>query len=171
METCPWCKGIFQKCNGPTHSYIESSPGCWQTYGMILRKEYEYYSELSDIHRLTVDTYAVQHPGSPSRKSTQSVWGHLVSLFYVLEMGLTGDAAREKLKQFIESNSDLKWLDPPDFTGTRTVADVIQETSSEKHTEAVLVWAKSVWALWKIKHKSEIYSLVHSKGRSSDAER
>ena len=37
-----------------------------------------------DIHRLSVDTYAVQHPGVPERRSIQSVAVHLMCLCLVL---------------------------------------------------------------------------------------
>ena len=31
LETCMWCKGEFPHFEGPTHKYIESTPGCWYT--------------------------------------------------------------------------------------------------------------------------------------------
>jgi hypothetical protein len=40
-----------------------------------------------DVHRLTVDTYAVQHPGRPTPQTIQSVTVHLISLSCVLERG------------------------------------------------------------------------------------
>ena len=36
-------------------------------------------------HQLTVDAYAIQHPGKPSAQSIQSVCVHLISLYASLE--------------------------------------------------------------------------------------
>jgi hypothetical protein len=159
-ERCNWCLGEFDKIDGPTHEYIESIPGCWAVYGQILSKEYEDYPHLGNIHRLTVDTYAVQHPGQPSRKSTQSVWGHLVSLYCVLERKTNGDIAREMLKKFIESKPKLGWLKPPSFEGTFTVADVVTAKTEDEHIALVRKWAESVWKAWYSIHKEEIDSVI-----------
>ena len=47
------------------------------------------YSEpaLGDIHRLTVDAYAAQHPGRPSPQSMKSVGVHLIRLCLAVEQG------------------------------------------------------------------------------------
>jgi hypothetical protein len=66
-----WCKGDFEAIEGPVHEYMESTPGCWAAFSKVLAAEYENYRTLGDVHRLTADTYAVQHPGQPARKSTQ----------------------------------------------------------------------------------------------------
>jgi hypothetical protein len=55
---------------------MESSPGCWQIYGEVLAREYS-DAAFRSIHRLTVDSYAVQHPGQPTAQSIQSVCVHL----------------------------------------------------------------------------------------------
>ena len=71
---CLSCGGVFPDIDGPVHRYMKSSPGCWAVYGEVLAREYEdpYFFE---VHRLTVDAYAVQHPGSTDRQSIQSVGG------------------------------------------------------------------------------------------------
>jgi hypothetical protein len=141
---------------------MESTPGCWQVYSEVQSRIWENYSELEEIHQLTVDTYAVQHPGQISRKATQSVNVHLVSLYFVLEMGVSGETARSRLKQFIESKPDLKWLDPPDFTGTLTIADVRNAKSVEEYKRLVQAWARSVWKVWKEKHQYTIHQHVET---------
>ncbi|MFC2167451.1 DUF5946 family protein [Acidobacteriota bacterium] len=163
METCMWCKGKFPRFEGPTHKYIESTPGCWHIFGLVLAREYENYSEFSGIHGLTVDAYATQHPGQPSKKSVQSVYAHLVRMYYVFEEGLTSRSERiEKMKRFVESKPDLKWLNPPELATVLTIADVFKTESSEKHRECVYQWAKSVWEVWKGKYKSDIYQFIQS---------
>src|ERR1700688_1721358 len=59
---CIGCQAEFARIDGPTHEYVLSSPGCWAAYGEVLAREYRDY-RLARLHRLTVDTYAVQHPG------------------------------------------------------------------------------------------------------------
>ncbi|MDD2773767.1 MAG: DUF5946 family protein [Elusimicrobiales bacterium] len=159
-EKCKWCEGGFAGIDGPVHEYIESAPGCWAVYSGILAKEYESYNDMQDTHRLTVDTYAVQHPGKPSRKSRQSVMGHLVSMYYVLEKNMNGASARQKLKEFIERKQKLRWLEPPSFKGTLTVSDVALAKNSEEHKILVRKWAESVWQTWFRKYEKEILSVI-----------
>ena len=83
---CAGCGAIVPNTDGPTHRYIGASPGCWQRYGQLLAREYGEYA-YPDEHRLTVDAYAVQHPGVPGKQSSQSVAVHLMSLCLVLERG------------------------------------------------------------------------------------
>jgi hypothetical protein len=48
---------------GQPHEYIGATQGCWDLYCRILEKEYGEYNYPQFTHRLTVDTYAIQHPG------------------------------------------------------------------------------------------------------------
>jgi hypothetical protein len=50
------------------HPYIGSASGCWLLYSEVLARE---YGDLryAPAHQLTVDVYAVQHPGVPERRS------------------------------------------------------------------------------------------------------
>ena len=66
--------------DGPTLRYLDAaSPGCWAIFGEILVNEYGAYNH-PDAHRLSVDTYAVQHPGRAMSQTIQSVTAHLNSL-------------------------------------------------------------------------------------------
>ena len=62
---------MVDNIEGKPHNYIGAVQGCWNLYGIILAKEYLKYNALELTHRLTVDTYAVQHPGYPNRRSIQ----------------------------------------------------------------------------------------------------
>ena len=73
---CAGCGALVPVTDGPTHPYIGASPGCWAIYGEVLAREYGEYA-YPPVHRLTVDAYAAQHPGVPSRRSIQSVAIHL----------------------------------------------------------------------------------------------
>lgn len=41
---CIGCGAMFADQEGPTHRYMESSPGCWAVYGEVVARE---YSDLS----------------------------------------------------------------------------------------------------------------------------
>ena len=71
---------------GPTLPYIGASPGCWAIFGEVLARECAEYA-YPPVHRLTVDAYAAQHPGVPSRSSMQSVAIQVIGLHLILERG------------------------------------------------------------------------------------
>lgn len=148
---CIGCSGLFEDIEGPTHRYLEASPGCWAAYGEVLVREYSdpaYYS----IHRLTVDTYAVQHPGQPSSQSIASVAGHLISLCLVLERGVDVQRATQAIQAAIKDKSRFTWLTPPASLGATTVANVRAATGLEEHRKQVQAWAASAWAAWSPHH-------------------
>ena len=147
FERCMWCKGTFPRSDGPTHRYMASVPGCWATYGRVLAREYE-DRRLFDVHRLTVDAYAVQHPGQPSRQSIQSVGVHLVRLCLFLERGLTADRANAAMLSAARYKAQYEWLEPPGSLGQITVADVEQTADADSHKIAVRNWATQMWEVW-----------------------
>lgn len=144
---CPGCGLRVADSDGPTHPYIGAAPGCWALYGEVLARE---YGELRypEVHRLTVDAYAAQHPGVPSRRSIQSVAVHLVSLHLVLERGFDGRRATEAIRRVLAARPRLAWLDPPPRLGGSTVADVLGADTPADHERRVRLWADDVWAAW-----------------------
>lgn len=150
-KPCPWCKAMFPDISGPTHRYLESSPGCWAAYGDVLAREYSDRAYFSS-HRLTVDAYSAQHPGQPSPQSIQSTAVHLVSLCLVLECGVDQLAATRLLNSLTESKGDFQWLEPPSELGSLTVKDVLATTSAKDHINAVDEWARAVWHAWREHH-------------------
>ena len=69
IKACFSCGAQVPDVEGPTHRYMLSSPGCWAVFGEVLAREYSNALYMKN-HRLTVDAYAVQHPGKPSRQAT-----------------------------------------------------------------------------------------------------
>lgn len=104
---CYGCGALVPDVDGATHKYIGASAGCWAIYGEVLAKEYTEYRTLRSTHRLTADTYAVQHPGTPNRQATQSVTVHLASLYLVLEKGLSGQAATQVFSRILANAKDF----------------------------------------------------------------
>ena len=153
LEPCFSCGASVPSIDGPTHSYMLSSPGCWAVYGEVLLREYS-DRRYSGNHRLTVDAYAVQHPGEPTPQAVRSVRAHLSMLYLVLECGWLHDRATEILGEIASRNKeqDLDWLEPPESLGEVTVLDVRKASSPETHLDQVEQWAHSAWQAWKDHH-------------------
>jgi glycine betaine/choline ABC-type transport system substrate-binding protein len=143
-----------------------SSPGCWKRYGEVLAKEYLPENYNPDVRRITADTYAVQHAGqSEERRAVQSVNGHLVSLYLKMEKSLSGEQATLALKRLLEDNrlvKQLRWLEPPSFENTLTVADVVAARDWAEHERLVRAWGRSVWEAWKAQHLPAIGAIAGS---------
>jgi len=152
-EKCPECSSLVPKVSGiHPHPYIGGSSGCWAVYGEVLAREYSAPAYM-DIHRLTVDAYSVQHPGNAERRSTQSVYGHLVSLYLVIEKGFDHASATAALRQFVHRKLNLAWLDPPKNRGSVTIVDVLAAKTPDEHKKVVVLWAQEAWEAWAMYHE------------------
>lgn len=152
-QKCFSCGGEYPKIDGPVHRYMVSSPGCWATYGEVLAREYGHPSYF-EIHRLTVDSYAVQHPGSTDRQSIQSVGVHLIRLCLFLEHGLSAERANEAMLEVAKYKRTFTWLKPPVSMGAVTAADVFKAGSVEEHKSIVRTWAEHSWNAWSMHHNT-----------------
>jgi hypothetical protein len=150
---CIGCGARVPDIDGPTFRYPDSaSPGCWAVFGEILAMEYGPFN-YPDVHRLTVDTYAVQHSGRATPQTIQSVTVHLISLGSVLERGYASDQATQMMGRAIARYKDgFEWLPPPDSLGAVTVLDVVGARTLAEHSSRVERWARSVWQAWAQHH-------------------
>ena len=130
---------------------MESSPGCWAAFGQLLAREYS-DPTYHEVHRLSVDAYAVQHPGSPSRLCIQSVGVHLIRLGLFLEHGLSPGDANNAMLKAAKHKDTFVWLSPPAFLGPLTVADVVKAGSVQEHKTLVRAGAEGAWAAWSPHH-------------------
>ena len=104
------------------------------------------------VHRLSVDTWAVQHPGDGSRRAIQSVGLHLARLMVQLEKGLTGDQANAAMSRFAARKAELPEF-PPLSKYSMTVADVVGAANPADHMVAIRRWAAATWNDWSCQHK------------------
>jgi hypothetical protein len=149
---CFGCGGEYPDVDGPTHRYMASTPGCWAIYGDILAREFNSPVEYFGVHRLTVDAYAVQHPGLNDRQSIQSVGFHLIRLCLFLEHGLTAEKANEAMLEAAGRKHEFFRLDPPASMGPITAADVHRAKSGSEHQAIVSEWAHYSWQAWADHH-------------------
>jgi hypothetical protein len=111
ISVCPCCGSRLPAVEGPIHAYMTSSPACWAAFGEVTAREYQ-TPELMSVHRLSVDAWAVQHPGDGSRRAIQSVGLHLARLRVQLEEGLEGEAANTAMLRFAARKATLPELPP-----------------------------------------------------------
>lgn len=149
-QLCPGCKVALPAQLGATHPYLGASPSCWAIYNEVLAREFS-SPALMRVHRLTVDAYAVQHPGVAERRTIQSGWVHLAGLYLTVERGLSHDFARRVIGALTQEASQLAWLEPPDRPGTITAIDVARASASD-HENMVRDWARTAWAAWRPHH-------------------
>jgi len=152
LIACPGCGAQVKDLPGQPHPYIGAAAGCWEIYGQVLAKEYGEYGYPEPTHHLTVDTYAIQHPGQPGRKSIQSVNLHLASLCLILEMGWSSPAASAALRKSLKQDDRFTWLEPFVPNGCVTVLDVVRAPDLAAHNGMVDAWARNVWAAWSPYH-------------------
>jgi len=158
---CYGCGALVDNITGQPHKYIGASQGCWNLYGQVLAKEYGEYNYPELTHRLTVDTYAIQHPGQSSRQSIQSVNIHLISLYYVLTENLSGKEVTKKIENILSKKPKFEWIEPPVPNGQKTVLDVLIATTQEEHEKQVREWAESVWSCWYSKYRHTIERIIN----------
>jgi hypothetical protein len=152
-STCPGCGLVLPpQREAPRHPYIGASAGCWALYGELLAREFQNPAYFS-VHQLTVDTYAVQHPGSPERRSTQSVALHLMTLCLIVEDGVDPLEGPALHKRFIRRPA-FRWLEPPRPNGQLTAADALRSRNPGEHAKAVRAWGEEVWKSWAPHHQT-----------------
>jgi hypothetical protein len=162
MERCV-CGGEFEPSTIRPHVYLGASSGCWKAYTDFVAWEYSRYGSneiVKDLHRLAVDTYASQHGANQDRRNIQSAQIHLVSLYLHLRRGLSLDHAHAAKKYLAETKPSMAWLEPPDFAGALSIADVPIDPCTEEYREFVLAWADTVLAAWMEKHGGTIAALA-----------
>ena len=143
LERCIGCGGEFVAVEGPVHRYMTSSPACWAAYGRILAAEYS-DPVLMEVHRLSVDAFAVQHPGQGSRQAIQSVGLHLARLFFQLERRASPEESHAFMLRAAARKAELPKLPAP-ASFEITVADVAPLAGTPGHAAAVRKWAESAW--------------------------
>jgi len=152
QERCIGCGAAVPAENGPTHRYLESAPGCWRLYGEVLAREYENPTYWR-VHQLTVDAYAIQHPGRQSAQTIQSAAIHLLRLYLQLEQGAEEAEVLARTRALAQKKTQLVWITPPESRGSLTVVDVHGAREAEEHAAKVRAWAHEAWIAWAAHHE------------------
>ena len=157
MTACPQCGVDLPDYDGPTHRYFGGSPACWAAYGLILEREYS-NPEFFKNHRMTVDAYALQHPGDKSSQAVQSVNIHLISTTLIFGHNASNDKALNAMRKISAASKKdpnlFNYLEPPLSLGAITVKDVLPKTQADDHLKQIENWAKTTWQAWSNHHKT-----------------
>ncbi|MEM6796655.1 MAG: DUF5946 family protein [Acidobacteriota bacterium] len=150
-EICIACGLKTEKVDGPLHKYLVSSPGCWAKFGEVLAREYENPQYMA-VHALTVDAYALQHPGYESAQTINSANVHLASLYCFFELGKSIGELSQVKQDLTRYKDQFLWMDPPEEASEITVADVLESESASEHREAVLRWSEYIYGRWEAQY-------------------
>jgi len=157
---CPGCQVRLPASDGPTHAYIGASPECWALYTTLSAAQQPLLAP-APFASLLVDAYAAQHPGVPSPQSIQSVAVHLITLHGVLDREVSPQKAvwlrqRPLRAKFGPKHDRFHWLHPPDFAGSKTVADVAAPGTPQERAQAAGEFVRDVWQRWAALHAPTI---------------
>jgi uncharacterized protein DUF5946 len=147
--------------NGPMHRYMGSSPGCWEAFGVLL--EMDYSSEgYWRSHQLTVDAWAVQHPGVEARVTLQSVAVHLIGLHLQLTKGtLPGReivaVRRRMVEKYKAGELGRIWKPAGSDMGELNVLHMFETNTPEEYYQHAREWAQSAYDSY-----SEYHELLRS---------
>ena len=148
---CPGCGASFEEIDGPVHGYMDGTPACFAFFNQVLACEYSDPALLS-THRLSVDTYAVQHPGrARTTQQIQSVGLHLARLGLQLDRPIPPKETNDVMLGLGRHKHSLEYIDPPSRF-QMTVADVVGYAGSSEHSNKVREWARSTWEDWSDHH-------------------
>lgn len=152
QSTCPGCGALLPAIDGPTHRYMTSTAACYELFNKVLAFEYS-DPELLSTHRLTVDTYAVQHPGSEAtRQQIQSVGLHLARLGRQLASPMPPSETNDVMLGLGPHKHTLVHLNPP-ASFTMTVGEVAKVAGTSEHSAQVRKWAMATWENWSEHHE------------------
>lgn len=131
------------RCGGCGRSVEGGTQGCQARFEELLARDYENAAFFA-VHRMFVDTYALQHPERYCR-SAKSLAAHLVGLGQILENGISAATGAPALRDWLDGPSALEKPPLPETRGEITLADVEDIAEPGGWREAVGAWAKSTW--------------------------
>jgi hypothetical protein len=158
QSICPGC-GLEMPVNKTaTYSgYYNVSPECWDVYAEVLGFQYSNISLVGQVHQITVDTYAVQHPGGTHPDKSIAI--HLSGLHLVFEGGSQPTIVPRLLKRLADTVQTWPHFPPPAELGPLTIFEIALATSHNDHINTARKWAGTVWNAWAAYH-AEIADLV-----------
>jgi hypothetical protein len=160
LETCPGCQAVLPTIeSGSIHRYMTSSATCWAIFNSL--NDPEHPLAPNEFNNLIVDAYAVQHPGTPSNQTINSLAVHSMVLYGILTRGFKPDQAlwlRQRPGRFksTEKHSRFHWLTPPSFDSSLNVSDVAAGNTPLERSRLVERWVKDVWSRWSDLHQDQI---------------
>src|SRR5262245_16463642 len=133
----------------------EGKTGCQRLFDEILAREFGDY-RYGKLHRLTVDTYSLQHPGRYMRTG-KSFAAHLTGMYAALEGdGTNTQAINAAVQQWLNGSKVIERPEEPrsQERGILTVAHLHGAADADDHIKRVMEWARSTWEAWSDHHET-----------------
>jgi Family of unknown function (DUF5946) len=134
---------MTEHCAGCGLAVAGGSAGCQAIFDEFLARDFGDVTYFR-VHRLLVDTYALQHPDRYC-VSAKSLAAHLAGLCSILEHGASRAVGAEWLRGWLDGTPALAKPALPVTRGGPTIADVRAAADPVAHGEAVERWARAVW--------------------------
>ena len=129
---------------------LTSAAECKEHFDEILAKEFSDY-RYARIHRLTVDTYSLQHP-DPYMISAKSFAAHLTGMCCAMEHENDRDLMRTLQQWLNGKREDLEKPPLSEDLGELTIAHIIDADNAAEHEKQVAEWAADVWSAYAVHH-------------------
>lgn len=125
---------------------------CNRLFQEVVGREFS-QPELFQVHRLTVDSYSLQHPDQ-YMKSAKSAVAHLTGMCWAME-GEDGPSISNALSRFLDGTPRFPRpvpVPPGGARGSLTIMDVHSAEDSAQHIQLVKAWARQAWESWAQHH-------------------
>lgn len=137
---------MSEACAGCGREIEGGAAGCRAEFDALLARDFS-DARFFAMHRLFVDTYALQHPDEFCR-SAKSLAAHLVGLMQIVEGGASPASGDAALRAWLDGPRELEKPPVPAGRGAITLADVGQVDDPVAWREALRRWAESTWKAW-----------------------
>jgi len=151
---CARSQESADRCSGCGLVVPGGTSGCQKIVDELWAREFGDVSYFR-VHRMTVDTYCLQHPERYCA-SAKSFAAHLTGLCWLIEESGGRAVGSEALRRWLNGSVRLEKPEAPPVRGGLTVADVRDAADPEAYSRAVEGWARSTW---------EAYSSLHPMAR------
>lgn len=106
------------------------------------------------VHRMLVDTYALQHPDRYCA-SAKSLVAHLSGLCWLIEHEGSKALGSQSLGRWLNGSPHIKKPPIPAYRGAVNIVDVRGAPDASSYAESVESWARSTWKAY-----AELHSLA-----------
>lgn len=100
------------------------------------------------VHRLSVDTYSVQHPDRYCA-GRHGLVAHLGGLCSILEGGASPAVGDPALQRWLSGGPQVERPTPPAFRGAVTLLDARRANDPASYAAGVRRWAESAWEAYR----------------------
>jgi hypothetical protein len=144
----------LELCSGCGLNLAGGTEACERIFQQLVGRGFT-DAAYSQVHRLMVDTYCLQHPDRYCA-SAKSLAVHLTGLCWILEHNGSRAVGEQNVRKWLDGPSPIERPAPPSLRGQLTIADVFGSKDAASYLEAVERWAHATW---------DAYSPLHPHAR------